>query len=31
VVFGARDDIEWQLRHDGLILANTIRRRPAGG
>jgi peptide/nickel transport system substrate-binding protein len=28
VVFGARDDIEWQLRHDGLILANTIRRRP---
>jgi peptide/nickel transport system substrate-binding protein len=31
VVFGARHDIEWQLRHDGLILANTIRRRPAGG
>jgi peptide/nickel transport system substrate-binding protein len=30
VVFGARDDIEWQLRRDGLILANTIRRRPAG-
>jgi peptide/nickel transport system substrate-binding protein len=30
VVFGARDNIEWQLRRDGLILANTIRRRPAG-
>jgi peptide/nickel transport system substrate-binding protein len=31
VVFGARDNIEWQLRRDGLILANTIRRWPPAG
>ncbi len=29
VVFGARSDIDWQLRRDSLILASTIRRRPA--
>jgi peptide/nickel transport system substrate-binding protein len=31
VVFGARDDLEWQPRRDGLILAETIRRRPPSG
>jgi len=32
IVFGVRDDLEWQPRRDGLILADTIRRRrPAGG
>jgi peptide/nickel transport system substrate-binding protein len=29
VVFGARSDVEWQPRRDGLILADTIRRVPA--
>jgi len=29
VVFGARSDVEWQVRRDGLILAATIRRQPA--
>lgn len=27
VVFGVRNDVEWQPRHDILILANSIRRR----
>ena len=31
VVFGVRDDLEWQPRRDGLILAETIRRRPPAG
>jgi hypothetical protein len=31
VVFGARRDVEWQPRRDGLVLAEAIRRRPAGG
>ncbi|MGE5232836.1 MAG: ABC transporter substrate-binding protein [Acidobacteriota bacterium] len=29
VVFGARSDVAWQVRRDGLILAATIRRQPA--
>jgi peptide/nickel transport system substrate-binding protein len=31
VLFGARADLEWQPRRDGLILAATIRRRPPPG
>jgi peptide/nickel transport system substrate-binding protein len=31
VIFGARDNVEWQPRRDGLILADTIRRTPAPG
>jgi peptide/nickel transport system substrate-binding protein len=26
VIFGVRDNVEWQLRGDGMILVNTIRR-----
>ncbi len=29
VLFGARDNVEWQPRRDGLILAATIRRTAA--
>jgi peptide/nickel transport system substrate-binding protein len=31
VFYGARTDLDWQLRRDGLILANTIHRHAAGG
>ncbi len=32
IVFGVRDDLAWEPRRDGLILADTIRRRrPSGG
>ncbi len=31
VIFGVRKDVEWNLRRDGLILAKSIRRLPAGG
>jgi len=29
VIFGVRNDVDWSLRRDGLILARTIRRLPA--
>ena len=29
VIFGMRDNIDWVIRHDGLVLASTVHRQPA--